>query len=98
MRLSLPRWLILLGIVAGLSYWKQRRHRDQVLDEPTASKPTDAIDDALETGITEVGKVRHFTQALEAAVGQVLDLLRQVRQSIPSALREAPAEVDHEGP
>ena len=98
MRLSLPRWLILLGVVAGLLYWKQRQRKDQVLVEPTASKPTNAIDDALKTGIAEVGKVRQLTQALEAAVDQILDLLRQVRRSIPSTLSEGPAEhVDHKG-
>ena len=56
MRLSLPRWLILAGVLAGLFYWKQRQRRDQVLDEPMASKQTDVIDDALKTGIAEVGQ------------------------------------------
>ena len=86
---SLSRWFMLLGVLIALGYWRQRRRRGTTPDEQqSASRPSDPVDEGLMESIAAVERLRLFLHAASAAIGQVLDVLRRVRESVPSRLTE----------
>lgn len=93
-RISLWRWLILLGVAIALAYWKQRRRAGTTRpaeQQQSAASPFNVADEELGASEAEVAQLGQLAQALRAAVGQFRDQLRKLRQAIPSALSEAPA-------